>query len=68
VEYRLCAQSNKNAPSRRVEAINQLHANVLVVFNEQGVQIMSPDYMADPPRPQIVPPGAWSSQPPPKDT
>lgn len=62
VEYRLCAQSNKNAPSRRVEAMNQLHANVLDVFNEQGVQIMSPHYMADPPQPQIVPPGAWSSQ------
>jgi small-conductance mechanosensitive channel len=64
VEYRMCAQSNKNAPSRRVEAMNQLHANVLDVFNEQGVQIMSPHYMADPPQPQIVPPGAWSSQPP----
>jgi small-conductance mechanosensitive channel len=62
VEYRLCAQSNKNAPSRRVEAMNQLHANVLDVFNESGVQIMSPHYMADPPQPQIVPPGAWASQ------
>jgi small-conductance mechanosensitive channel len=68
VEYRLCAQSNKNAPSRRVEAMNQLHANVLDVFNEQGVQIMSPHYMADPPQPQIVQSGTWSSQPPAKDT
>jgi small-conductance mechanosensitive channel len=62
VEYRLCAQSNKNAPNRRIEAMNQLHANVLDVFNEHGVQIMSPHYRADPPHPQIVPPGAWSSQ------
>lgn len=60
IEYRLCAQSNKNAPRRRVEALNQLHANVLDVFNEQGVQIMSPHYMADPPEPQVVPPGPWS--------
>lgn len=63
IEYRLCAQSNKNAPSRRVEAMNQLHANVLDVFNENGVQIMSPHYMADPPEPQLVPPGRWDPPP-----
>jgi small-conductance mechanosensitive channel len=67
IEYRLCAQSNKHAPSRRIEAMNQLHANVLDVFNEQGVQIMSPHYRSDPPQPQIVTPGAWSSQPPAKE-
>ncbi len=60
VEYRLCAQSNKNAPSRRAEAISQLHANILDVFNENGVQIMSPHYMADPAEPQVVPAGAWA--------
>lgn len=60
VEYRLCAQSNKNAPRRRAEALNQLHANILDVFNENGVQIMSPHYMADPAEPQVVPPGDWS--------
>jgi hypothetical protein len=45
--------------------MNQLHANVLDVFNEQGVQIMSPHYMADPPQPQIVRrvPGRPSRQP-----
>lgn len=63
IEYRLCAQSNKNAPSRRVEAMNQLHANVLDVFNEHGVQIMSPHYIADPPQAQVVPPGQWSPPP-----
>jgi len=68
IEYRLCAQSNKNAPSRRVEAMNQLHANVLDVFNEHGVQIMSPHYMADPPEPQVVPPGPWSPPPAQADT
>jgi small-conductance mechanosensitive channel len=62
VEYRLCAQSNKHAPSRRVEAMNQLHANVLDVFNEHEVQIMSPHYRSDPAEPQIVPPGKWSSE------
>lgn len=60
VEYRLCAQSNRDAPSRRAEVISQLHSNVQDVFNENGVQIMSPHYMADPPEPQVVPPGPWS--------
>lgn len=63
VEYRLCAQSNRDAPSRRAEVISQLHSNVQDVFNENGVQIMSPHYMEDPPQPQVVPPGPWSSQP-----
>ncbi len=63
VEYRLCAQSNRHAPSRRAEVISQLHSNVQDVFNENGVQIMSPHYMADPPEPQVVPPGEWASRP-----
>lgn len=61
VEYRLCAQSGRNAPQRRAEAMNQLHANVQDVFNENSVQIMSPHYRGDPPEPQVVPPGPWAS-------
>lgn len=64
VEYRLCAQSNKNAPRRRADALHQLHANILDVFNENGVQIMSPHYRSDPPEPQVVPQGPWASPPP----
>ncbi len=64
VEYRLCAQSNKNAPRRRAEALHHLHANILDVFNENGVQIMSPHYRSDPPEPQVVPPGPWTSSSP----
>jgi small-conductance mechanosensitive channel len=63
VEYRLCAQSNRHAPSRRAEVISQLHSNVQDVFNENGVQIMSPHYMADTPEPQVVKPGPWAPQP-----
>lgn len=62
VEYRLCAQSGRNAPQRRAEAMNQLHANVQDVFNENSVQIMSPHYRGDPPEPQVVPPGPWASR------
>ena len=60
VEYQLCAQGDRSAPRSRAEAINQLHANIQDVFNENGVQIMSPHYLGDPPQPQIVPPEAWS--------
>ena len=63
VEYRLCAQSHRNAPARRAEVISQLHAAVQDLFNENGVQILSPHYMADPPRPHVVPPGPWASVP-----
>jgi small-conductance mechanosensitive channel len=60
VEYRLCAQSCNQAPRRRAQAMNELHGHVQDVFNENGVQIMSPHYMADPPEPQIAPTGAGS--------
>lgn len=63
VEYRLCAQIDKSAPARRAEALNQLHGNIQDVFNEYGVQIMSPHYMADTPVPQVVPPDGWWPQP-----
>lgn len=68
VEYRLCAQSNRAAATRRVEAMSALHANVLDVFNENGVQIMSPHYRSDPPDLQVVAPddpwAAGQPQPP----
>jgi small-conductance mechanosensitive channel len=60
VEYRLCAQADRSAPHRRAEAIDRLHANIQDVFNENGVQIMSPHYRSDPDQPQVVPPEAWS--------
>lgn len=62
VEYRLCAYGTKAAPQRRAEAISALNAHVQDVFNENGVQIMSPHYRGDPPAPQVVPPGPWASR------
>lgn len=59
VEYRLCAQADSTAPVRRADAMNELHANIQDVFNENGVQIMSPHYMADPSAPQVVDPMRW---------
>lgn len=59
VEYRLCAQADRSAARRRAEAMNQLHGHIQDVFNEHGVQIMSPHYMTDTAQPQVVKPGAW---------
>jgi small-conductance mechanosensitive channel len=39
----------------RLPVISKLHLNILDVFNEHGVQLMSPHYIADPPRPLVVP-------------
>ena len=40
-----------------------LHANIQDVFNEYGVQIMSPSYEADPDQPKVVPKEHWYSAP-----
>jgi small-conductance mechanosensitive channel len=40
-----------------IEAIySDLHRNILDIFNEQGVQIMTPAYISDPAEPKLVPP------------
>lgn len=49
---------------RRMLAMrSQLHANIQDVFNEHGVQIMSPAYEADPATPKVVPPENWYAAP-----
>jgi len=63
VEYCLVAYAGPEAPSKRAEAISELHANVQDVFNEHGVQIMSPHYMIDPTHPQVVPKDRWFEAP-----
>ena len=35
-------------PAQRVDMLSRLHANIQDVFNEHGVQIMSPHYMTGP--------------------
>jgi small-conductance mechanosensitive channel len=40
-----------------------LHANILDVFNEYGVQIMTPAYEADTPEPKVVPREQWHLPP-----
>ena len=40
-----------------------LHANIQDAFNEYGVQIMSPNYEADPSEPKVVPKDKWDAAP-----
>jgi small-conductance mechanosensitive channel len=40
-----------------------LHRHILDVFNEYGVQIMTPAYEGDPGEPKIVPPKDWFTAP-----
>jgi len=42
---------------------SDLHANILDVFNEYGVQIMTPAYEGDTPDPKLVRPGDWYPAP-----
>jgi small-conductance mechanosensitive channel len=46
-------------PSQRVVTLDRLHANIQDAFNEHGVQIMSPNYEADPAGPKVVPRDRW---------
>ncbi len=61
VEYRLVTQALPDRP--RAEVLALLHANIQDVFNEYGVQIMSPHYMADPAVAKIVHPNDWHPAP-----
>jgi small-conductance mechanosensitive channel len=41
---------------------NILHQNILDVFNENNVQIMTPAYMADTEKPKVVPKDQWDTK------
>jgi small-conductance mechanosensitive channel len=67
VEYTLlvCPEN----PARRAPVLDELHGHIQDAFNEYGVQIMSPNYEADPEVPKVVPPERWyeAPAPPPPD-
>ena len=48
---------------RRYIGITELNHNVLDVFNEYGVAIMTPAYMADPAQPKVVAQEHWFDMP-----
>ena len=61
VEYRLCAQVER--PEIRRITLTTLHSNIQDVFNEFGVQIMSPHYENDPLEKVWVPKEQWFEAP-----
>ncbi|MBJ7312031.1 mechanosensitive ion channel [Rugamonas sp. CCM 8940] len=63
VEYRLVAYATVQTPRQRADVLNQLHQHIVDVFNEYGVQIMSPHYQRDTPQPQVVPQEQWHLAP-----
>jgi small-conductance mechanosensitive channel len=58
-ELNACVESATSLPERYAA----LHRNILDVFNEYGVQIMTPAYEGDPPQPKIVPKERWFPAP-----
>jgi small-conductance mechanosensitive channel len=50
-------------PREMYPLYSKLHRAILDVFNEYGVQIMTPAYEADPPLPKIVPRETWFAAP-----
>ena len=50
-------------PTNRITVLSQLNAHIQDVFNEYGVQIMSPHYLSDPPQPVMVPKAKWHEPP-----
>ncbi len=52
-----------DVPQQMAVLYTELHRNILDVFNEYGVQIMTPAYEGDPERPKVVPKEEWYAAP-----
>jgi small-conductance mechanosensitive channel len=61
VEYELRAPIER--AEMRFQVLSDLHAQIQDAFNEFGVQIMSPNFEAQPERPVLVPRSAWHAAP-----
>ena len=61
VTYALCVYIDQ--PMKMEATYTDLHRNVLDVFNEYGVQIMTPAYEGDPEVPKVVPKDQWYAAP-----
>ncbi len=60
-EYQLVVHLDR--PETRIRILSDLHANIQDVFNEYGVQIMSPHFMAQPAENVWVPRAQWYPAP-----
>jgi small-conductance mechanosensitive channel len=61
--YRVVCQATPTEPRPRALLLSALHANIQDMFNEYGVQIMSPQYFEDPKVPKVIPPAQWYPAP-----
>jgi small-conductance mechanosensitive channel len=61
VTYELNAYCDN--PHSMARFYTAMHQNILDVFNEYGVQIMTPAYEGDPPEAKVVPKEQWFSAP-----
>ncbi|GJL67040.1 MAG: mechanosensitive ion channel protein [Nitrospirales bacterium] len=61
VSYELNVHCDR--PYYMMDLYTGLSQNILDVFNEHGVQVMTPAYMADPEQPKIVPKDQWFTPP-----
>lgn len=61
VTYELNVYTDK--PEKMAAFYSELHQKILDVFNEYGVQIMSPNYVADRAEPAIVAKEHWYAPP-----
>ena len=61
VEYTLLVCLENQA--LRGPIVDRLNGHIQDAFNEHGVQIMSPNYEADPEGPKMVPPDRWYASP-----
>ena len=61
VTYELNVYTDK--PEKMAAFYSELHQNIIDVFNEYSVQIMSPNYVADRAEPTIVPKEHWYAPP-----
>ena len=52
-----------DSPQEMAMLYTALHRNILDVFNEHGVQIMTPAYEGDPEKPKVVPKAQWYTAP-----
>lgn len=59
INYQINAYAQRNATFPKVRS--ELNRNIVTVFNENGVQIMTPAYEADPPEPKI-PEANWEGR------
>jgi small-conductance mechanosensitive channel len=61
VDYRLCISPER--PDDRIRVLSELHQNIQDAFNEYGVQILSPNFEAQPDHSVVVPKEKWFSAP-----